>query len=134
MIADRQFKSDKEIEEELQVVQVSRTQKTWRFVIDETPETNSPGIIIDDNEIIGTLMNKIRQLEEEINLLKKREETYRIQSLIEQNEASRKEIEEIFELDPDKTVDTKTLDGMLSEYITPTENADEMVSSVRDNS
>ena len=42
--------------------------------------------------------------------------------------------EEIFELDPDKIVDTKTLDGMLSEYITPTENADEMVRSVRDSS
>jgi len=138
-IMDNPWKSDKEMEEEdnYSVKQIPRAKKVWHFIskFSELRRVeNTSQVILTDDEVVKCLLDEISELKEEIRGLKKREGEYHIQSLVEQNERSRKELEEIFGLDPDKDVDTKTLDGMLSEYIEPDENADEMVRSVRDNS
>jgi len=138
-IMDNPWKSDKEMEEEdnYSVKQIPRAKKVWHFISkfgELRGVENTSQVILTDDELVKCLLDEISELKEEVRGLKKREEEYHIQSLVEQNERSRKELEEIFGLDPDKVVDTKTLDGMLSEYIEPDENADEMVRSVRDNS
>ena len=49
-----------------------------------------------------------------------------------QNEASRKELESIFDIKLDEDVDTTSLDGLLKDYVDPKQNSQELIRSIRD--
>lgn len=53
-------------------------------------------------------------------------------SLRQQNEISRKELVSIFGIDPDEAVDTKELDGLLSDYVDPEQDSRDLIRSIRD--
>lgn len=81
---------------------------------------------------IQKLTNEINRLTHEATQYSKQKS--HIQDLLEQNEVSRKELEEIFKLDPDENVETTSLDGLLSKYVDLNENSAELVESVRHDS
>ena len=56
----------------------------------------------------------------------------KLDNLLAQNETSRKKLESIFDIKPDEDVDTKSLDGLLKDYVDPKQNSQELIRSVRD--
>lgn len=52
-------------------------------------------------------------------------------NLRQQNEISRKELIFIFGIDPNETIDTKELDGLLSDYVDPEQDSRDLVRSIR---
>lgn len=54
-----------------------------------------------------------------------------IQNLLNQNESNRQILEATYELKSSDEIDTKTLDGLLSDYVDSNENSQELVESVR---
>ena len=130
LLSKKPYKEDYEIEEELSPSKLSDPQKTivFRMKAGEIVEIDK------ENALINFLIDKIHELEDTIAFLKKKEEENRIQSLIDQNEQSRKELEEIFDLDPNEKIDPTKLEGILDPFIKPNQNSAEWVRSVRDSS
>ena len=53
------------------------------------------------------------------------------ESLRQQNEAARKDLRSIFGIEPDDTIDTKELDGLLSDFVDPEEDSRDLIRSIR---
>ncbi len=98
----------------------------------ETKEAGKTKIVVSDNEVIEYLAKQIFELEKKVEFLKEQQKQSQLNDLLEQNELSRKDLESIFDIDPNDQVDTKTLDGLLKDYADPKENSAELVRSVRD--
>lgn len=53
------------------------------------------------------------------------------ESLRQQNKAARKDLRTIFGIEPDDTIDTKELDGLLSDFVDPEEDSRDLIQSAR---
>jgi len=110
---------------------ITKTTKAVYLGTEKMPTTKI--IVSDDDELIEFLIDRIHELEYKVASLEKQQKETQLNSLIKQNESSRKELEEFFDLDPNATTDTKILDGLISQYADENENSAELVRSVRDN-
>jgi len=138
------WKEDYELEQEEQEVKTLKKygKKIEWTIIEPTSETDvlyletkgegRTKIVVSDNEVIEYLAKQISELEKQVEFLKEQQKQSQLNDLLEQNELSRKDLESIFDIDPNDQVDTKTLDGLLKDYADPKENSAELVRSVRD--
>ncbi len=142
VITDKPFPEDRDIEENIsgqkygkKTSSVISSPKQNDILYLETEEGKFTQINIGDyfaNDLIQELTLKMNRLEEKILKLEEKPEEYKIQNLLDQNEISRMELENIFEVD--NSEESISLEGLLSEFVDKNENSLEMVRSVRDNS
>lgn len=74
--------------------------------------------------------NRIAVLEKQVAVFQKRDRA-RHDDLWQQNEASIKELESIFGIEPDDNIDTKKLDGLLSDCVDDGQDSLDLVRSIR---
>lgn len=84
-------------------------------------------------EYLGRLVvlyeKRIRELERQVAILKS--DQVGDDDLWKQNEASIRALETIFNIDANDNVDTKKLDGLLSDYVDENQNSMELVRAIR---
>lgn len=100
----------------------------------ETKGEITTKIVVSDNKVIEYLAKQLSELDKQVKFLKEQQKQSQLNNLLEQNESSRKDLESIFDIDPNDQVDTKTLDGLLKDYGDPKENSAELVRSGRNSS
>ena len=83
-------------------------------------------------DTIDYLLKKIADLEASVLILHEEHKQTKLDNLLAQNEASRKELESIFDIKPNEYVDTTSLDGLLKDYVNPKQNSQELIRSIRD--
>jgi len=137
------WKEDYEVEQEVVTGQKYGKKVGWTtiestsepdVVYIEAGQRSTTKIIVSDNEIIEYLSTRVFELEKQVESIQEQQKHIQLSNLREQNEISRRELETIFDIEPNDQVDTKTLDGLLKDYVNPNENSSELVRSVRDNS
>lgn len=87
--------------------------------------------IQESDYLIKQLIQRISQLEEKIYNLQKQQIESEKNHLLLENEVSRNELEEIFDIDLIESSKV-SIDGSLSEFVVENENSQELVRSVRD--
>ena len=126
----KRIRDDYEIEEILKTSQRSENSQSGS---DEEKLNAIVKQLSENSTILDYLVPKFIKLEEEVHLLRTNQEKLHILNLLEQNKESKKELEEIFQINSNDVVDTKTLEGLLSKY-SDGEDSTEWVRSVRDTS
>ena len=116
------FAEDKNIEE---IVSGQKYGKRQSF--ESTVELDNDAV-----DLVTNLIEKVHQLENKVSKLEKEQEEYKLHNLLDQNEISRMELGDIFELNDE--IEPTTLEGLLSEFVDEKENSLEMIRSVRDRS
>lgn len=82
-------------------------------------------------KILTDMEERISRLETKLQTLQSRNDELLMQSMLEQNERARKDLERIWGLDRNKPCDPKKVEGILADY-SDSESSVEWVRDVRD--
>ena len=121
-----------DLEHEHQQFQTFRFQNNLNFKdFKKISPDNSPILNILIENIFRLLESNQKLKENQQNLEKQINDLF-IQNMTRQNDQSIKELEEIFDIDPDSVYDINKLEGILSDY-SDSQTSTEWVRSVRNN-